>query len=187
MENAMNDELHNYYNLLGLSPGASSEELKTAHRDLAKVWHPDRFPHDPRLQEKAQEKLKEINRAYDRLRSGNARRQTEPSTRERHAPPTPSHYDQDAQTNTQTVSVRMAQRIGWQLIVAPVLIFAVAFLVTSRSLPRPGGEKTRARNRRSSKTKIRLIRGANNPAVVSILLGTNCHQARMRSRLSLID
>lgn len=141
MENAMNDELHNYYNLLGLSPGASSEELKTAHRDLAKVWHPDRFPHDPRLQEKAQEKLKEINRAYDRLRSGNARRQTEPSTRERHAPPTPSHYDQDAQTNTQTVSVRMAQRIGWQLIVAPVLIFAVAFLVTSRSLPRPGGRE----------------------------------------------
>src|SRR4029079_15571064 len=45
-------------------------ELKAAHRDLAKVWHPDRFVHDPRLQEKAQEKLKEINEAYDLLSSG---------------------------------------------------------------------------------------------------------------------
>ncbi len=138
MESAMNDELHDYFNLLGLSPGASSEELKTAHRDLAKVWHPDRFLHDPRLQEKAQEKLKEINEAYDRLRSGKARRQTQPSTRERHAPSTPSHFDHHAQTNTQTVGVGMAQRIRWQLILAPVLIFAVAFLVTSRSLLRPG-------------------------------------------------
>jgi curved DNA-binding protein CbpA len=33
------------------------------------VWHPDRFPNDPRLQEKAQEKLKEINLAYDYLKS----------------------------------------------------------------------------------------------------------------------
>ena len=55
----MNDELTKYYALLGLSPGASPLELKAAHRDLAKVWHPDRFLHDPRLREKAQEKLKE--------------------------------------------------------------------------------------------------------------------------------
>src|SRR6185436_18814299 len=56
--------------LLGVKPGVSSRELKAAHRDLAKVWHPDRFVHDPRLQEKAQEKLKEINEAFDLLSSG---------------------------------------------------------------------------------------------------------------------
>jgi DnaJ-like protein len=135
----MNDALTECYDLLGLSPGASSEELKAAHRDLAKVWHPDRFLHDPRLQEKAQEKLKQINEAYEQLRSGKAKRQRQPSasTRERYAPPTPSHFDQHAQAHTQTGRVAKAQGIRWQLILAPVLIFAVAFLVTSRSLLRP--------------------------------------------------
>jgi hypothetical protein len=121
----MNDELTECYNLLGLGPGASSAELKAAHRDLAKVWHPDRFLHDPRLQQKAQEKLKEINEAYEQLRPGKAKRQRPPaSTCERQAPPTPSTFDQ------------YAQRIRWQLILAPVLIFAVVFLVASRSLLR---------------------------------------------------
>jgi hypothetical protein len=128
MESPMNNELTDCYNLLGVSRGASSAELKAAHRDLAKVWHPDRFLHDPCLQKKAQEKLKEINEAYDQLRSGKAKRQTpRASTRERHA---------QAQAHTQTVNIGRAQRIRWQLILAPVLIFALAFLVTSRSLLR---------------------------------------------------
>jgi len=126
MGSTMSDELTECYNRLGLGPGASSAELKAAHRDLAKVWHPDRFLHDPRLQQKAQEKLKEINEAYEQLRPGKAKRQRPPpaSPRERHPPPTPSHFDQHA------------QRIRWQLILGPVLIFAVVFLVTSRSLLR---------------------------------------------------
>jgi hypothetical protein len=58
------------YEVLGVKPGISNRELKAAHRDLAKVWHPDRFLHDPRLREKAQDKLKEINEAYELLISG---------------------------------------------------------------------------------------------------------------------
>jgi hypothetical protein len=61
-----------------VKPGVSSGELKAAHRDLAKVWHPDRFVHDPRLQEKAQEKLKEINEAYELLLSGKTPRPAPP-------------------------------------------------------------------------------------------------------------
>ena len=57
-----------YYDILGLNPEATKEEIKQAYRDLAKVWHPDRFPNDPKLQLKAQEKLKEINEAYSYLR-----------------------------------------------------------------------------------------------------------------------
>jgi DnaJ domain len=56
------------YDVLGLRPGASLDDVRQAHRDLVKVWHPDRFSTDPRLQARAQEKLQEINAAYDRLR-----------------------------------------------------------------------------------------------------------------------
>src|SRR5690349_25033055 len=71
-------DLSKAYELLGVKPGVSSRELKAAHRDLAKVWHPDRFVHDPRLQEKAQEKLKEINEAYELLSSGKTLRPAPP-------------------------------------------------------------------------------------------------------------
>ena len=63
-----------YYHVLGLEPGAPAQEVKTAYRDLAKVWHPDRFVHDPKLQRKAQEKLKEINEAYEAINSPSPRR-----------------------------------------------------------------------------------------------------------------
>jgi len=55
--------------ILGLNQGASKEELEQAYRDLANVWHPDRFTNNPRLQQKAEEKLKEINAAYEYIRS----------------------------------------------------------------------------------------------------------------------
>lgn len=63
----MTTEIGKACEVLGVKPGVSVRELKAAHRDLAKVWHPDRFFHDPGLQQKAQEKLKEINAAYELL------------------------------------------------------------------------------------------------------------------------
>ena len=46
--------------VLALRPGASAVEIKGAYRDLVKVWHPDRFGSDPRLREKAENKLKQL-------------------------------------------------------------------------------------------------------------------------------
>ncbi len=56
-------------NRLGLKPGASQEEVNQAYRDLVTVWHPDRFANNMRLQKKAEENLKEINAAYEYIRS----------------------------------------------------------------------------------------------------------------------
>lgn len=53
--------------LLDLRPGYAQEDLKQAYKDLAQVWHPDRFAHNPRLKEKAEDKLKQINIAYEVL------------------------------------------------------------------------------------------------------------------------
>lgn len=53
--------------ILELPPESSLTEVKAAYRDLAQVWHPDRFQNSPRLRDKAQEKMKTINEAYSCL------------------------------------------------------------------------------------------------------------------------
>jgi preprotein translocase subunit Sec63 len=55
--------------ILGLKRGASQEEVNQAYRDLVNVWHPDRFVGNPRLEKKAEEKVKEINAAYEYIKS----------------------------------------------------------------------------------------------------------------------
>lgn len=57
------------YRLLDVEPGTSDEDIKRAHRDLTKVWHPDRFGNDAALRQKAEEKLKAINDAYETIRA----------------------------------------------------------------------------------------------------------------------
>jgi hypothetical protein len=64
--------------VLGLKPGATPVERKEAYRDLVKVWHPDRFGSDPRLRQKAEEKLQQINDAYRVLESGTGAEPAEP-------------------------------------------------------------------------------------------------------------
>jgi DnaJ-like protein len=118
-------DLSKAYELLGVKPGVSSRELKAAHRDLAKVWHPDRFVHDPRLQEKAQEKLKEINEAYELLSSGKTPR------------PAPAPPPKPVETIYYTVSdvSRPAPRGGngkWAVVT--VLLFLAVFGVTTKVL-----------------------------------------------------
>src|SRR5258705_7705349 len=54
--------------VLGLAPDATEQAIKEAYRDLVKVWHPDRFGSDARLRAKAQEKLKDVNAAFEQLR-----------------------------------------------------------------------------------------------------------------------
>lgn len=44
-------------------------ELKTAHREQVQVWHPDRFRHNLQLFKKGEARTKEINAAYDHLRT----------------------------------------------------------------------------------------------------------------------
>ena len=86
-EEKMSD-IDKYYQILGLNPGASEEEIKQEYKDLVNVWHPDRFINNPHLQEKANEKLKEINLAYKTLKAyiaGKGEEYTASEERENHA------------------------------------------------------------------------------------------------------
>lgn len=58
-------DLERAFEVLGVEPTATAQEVRDSYRDLVKVWHPDRFASDPVLQRKAQEKLKDINEAYE--------------------------------------------------------------------------------------------------------------------------
>ena len=66
--------MRNPYEVLGISPSATNEEVKKAYRELAKKYHPDNYADSP-VSDLAEEKMKEINEAYDeilRIRAGEA-------------------------------------------------------------------------------------------------------------------
>ena len=62
-------QLQDPYRLLDIPLDSSPAHLKQAYKDLVFVWHPDRFSGNPRLQKKAEEKLKCINLAYQQIRA----------------------------------------------------------------------------------------------------------------------
>src|SRR5215475_6852 len=55
------------YRTLDLQPGADLRSVRQAYRLLVKVWHPDRFANDPKLQAFSDEKLKDINASYEAI------------------------------------------------------------------------------------------------------------------------
>lgn len=58
--------MQNPYEILGIKEGASEQEIKDAYREQVKKYHPDRHQENP-LYDLAEEKLQEINEAYDYL------------------------------------------------------------------------------------------------------------------------
>jgi hypothetical protein len=84
------------FEILGVAGDATPDQVKLAFRDLAQVWHPDRFANSERLRSRAEAKMREINCAYDYLKQHFA--STHSGSRTESSNATSSRHDQ-TQTN----------------------------------------------------------------------------------------
>lgn len=109
--------MRNPYEVLGIKEGTNAEGIKKAYKDLVRKYHPDQYQNNP-LSDLAEEKLKEINEAYDYLMkktqanngSNGYSRQEEPKYRNSQENASRSYYDQ-ARTYINMGNVAAAEEI----------------------------------------------------------------------------
>jgi len=99
----------NPYEVLGIKPGATQDEIKSAYRKLIKQYHPDKFIDNP-LKNLAEDKMIEINEAYDTLtkNSGNTNYNSNSSSSYSNA----SNYNNSSNTSYEFQEVRRAVQSG---------------------------------------------------------------------------
>lgn len=85
------------YKVLGVSPGASQEEIKKAYRRRAKECHPDLHPNDPN----AARKMNEVNEAYEMMQNPDKyKAKQEEELRRQQAGSSYGGYGQDSRQNS---------------------------------------------------------------------------------------
>jgi curved DNA-binding protein CbpA len=122
---------------------ATQTEIKGAYRVLAKVWHPDRFQNDEQLRRKAEEKLREINSAYQVLTTAEGndayRQSSRPTAPEEDFPQAAASEERPqraASTTHFNATVRITRRTSRRWLVIPAAILAAGgFWITLRYMP----------------------------------------------------
>ena len=59
---------YKHFVILGITKFTTTSEIKKAYRNLIKIWHPDKFENNSKLQIEAQEKCKIINDAFSHFK-----------------------------------------------------------------------------------------------------------------------
>lgn len=105
-----------YYEILGVKPTASEKEIQSAYRKLVSRYHPDKHQ-DNALRELAEEKLQELNEAYEIL--------SDPQRRANYdRKPARAFSPGGGHTNAPSTTLRIQRFLNWALIVigTPILV-----------------------------------------------------------------
>ena len=114
------------YITLEIHENATTEEIRQAYRDLVTIWHPDRYQGNLRLEEKANEKLKELNAAYDMLQA-NHTAGLDNSTRHRQPPGTWARKPTATQAKKPTTPLKRKRPfVIWVILLAALATTALA-------------------------------------------------------------
>lgn len=81
------DELAKAYEILGVPSEISTPDLQKFYRELVKRWHPDQFSHDAEERQVADETLRSINAAYQRIMKARKEAANNPETETAEEPP----------------------------------------------------------------------------------------------------
>ena len=126
------------YATLEIHEHASKEEIRQAYRDLVTIWHPDQYQGTPRLQEKATEKLKELNAAYETL---TANANSGPTGPARHQRAPEKRAKATTRTGQQTGPLKKKRPLAvWIILLMAVTVTALA-LYSRWPFPLPGATK----------------------------------------------
>ena len=119
--------------VLDLGSDASEPSIRAAYRLLIKVWHPDRFQNDAKLKQAAEEKLKEINTAYEFLLSAAGKRipgqRPRPAEARAPSPPPPPRTAQAATVANWSPASRLgpAMRLAAKFALAALVILMARY------------------------------------------------------------
>jgi preprotein translocase subunit Sec63 len=133
--------IHDAYRVLDLAPGCSLDELKLAYKDMVQVWHPDRFVHNPRLGQKAEAKLKQINLAYETLEAAIAQQRAQELARAAAQDGERRFAQRVAKTRFEPIPANQTAKLQlgfalWTLLlmVSPWLVFLFFYWVTQNPM-----------------------------------------------------
>lgn len=92
--------MNNPYDILGVKKGASREDIKRAYKKLAKQYHPDQYGDNP-LKDLAEERMIEINEAYDYIMKNTSEYQENPNynSSQNYNQKQNTNYNQNQNTN----------------------------------------------------------------------------------------
>lgn len=110
--------MRDYYEIFGLAPNASPEQIKERYRFLAQAYHPDKFASEHHRQ-RAEEQFKEINEAYETLKDS-ARRRGYDSTRPQNNP-SPQTAPPPTRPSPSPSPPRRRPAFAWLIVAATVI------------------------------------------------------------------